>query len=341
MSSAALDNADCGRLDLVRLIAVQGADFLPQLKSWPPRPSTHIRLDYCNSLLIGIPNKHLQKLQFIQNCAARTLMKTRKYDHITPILQNLHWLPITSRIQYKIALITHLCIYSNAPQYLKDLLNPHSSTRNLWSQSTNLLHQPRTRLRTMGDRAFCSAAPHTWKSLPEHLRKPQSCVIDDGKERKSRVDRGGEERRRGGERRRKERTGEERRAEETRRVEEGRREDRGGEEKRGQGIGEEGSGEDGGGEKRGQGRGEEGSGEDGGGEKRGRERRGEEGSGEDGGGEKRGRERRGGGVRVVRGKWSIAPSAFLPTGQNVDSVFPKAAEVVTACETASKAAEEE
>ena len=78
-------------------------------------------------------------------------MKTRKYDHITPILQNLNWLPITSRIQYKIALITHLCIYSNAPPYLKDLLTPHSSTRNLRSKSINLLHQPRTRLRTMGD----------------------------------------------------------------------------------------------------------------------------------------------------------------------------------------------
>ena len=118
-------------------------------------------------------NKNLQKLQFIQNCAARTLMKARKYDHITPILQNLHWLPITSRILYKIALITHHCIYNNAPQYLKDLI-PHTSTRNLRSQTTNLLYQPRSRLRTMGDRAFSIAAPRIWNSLPEHLRKPQS-----------------------------------------------------------------------------------------------------------------------------------------------------------------------
>ena len=64
-------------------------------------------------------------------------MKTHKYDHITPILQNLHWLPITSRIQDKIALISHLCMDSNALHYL---LTPHSSTRNLRSQSTHRLH---------------------------------------------------------------------------------------------------------------------------------------------------------------------------------------------------------
>ena len=90
------------------------------------------RLDYCNALLFGIHNKNLQKLQYIQNSAARVLMRVRKHEHITPVLQSLHWLPITSRIQYKLALLTHQCLYGNAPAYLQELLlytnNPQPAT---------------------------------------------------------------------------------------------------------------------------------------------------------------------------------------------------------------------
>uniref|UniRef100_A0A8C1RWE5 Reverse transcriptase domain-containing protein n=1 Tax=Cyprinus carpio TaxID=7962 RepID=A0A8C1RWE5_CYPCA len=73
------------------------------------------RLDYCNALLIGIPNKSLQRLQYVQNSAARILMRVRKYDHITPILHSLHWLPVSARIEYKMSLLTYQCIYGNAP----------------------------------------------------------------------------------------------------------------------------------------------------------------------------------------------------------------------------------
>ncbi len=70
------------------------------------------RLDYCNALLGGYPASSKNKLQIVQNSAARILTRSRKYDHITPILQSLHWLPITFRSDtlslFKSRLKTHL-----------------------------------------------------------------------------------------------------------------------------------------------------------------------------------------------------------------------------------------
>ena len=60
------------------------------------------RLDYCNGLLYGLPNTELIKLQRVQNAAARLVTSTRKYDHITPILRELHWLPVKFRIHFKL-----------------------------------------------------------------------------------------------------------------------------------------------------------------------------------------------------------------------------------------------
>lgn len=135
------------------------------------------RLDYCNALLIGISGRSLQKLQHIQNCAARVLTRKRKYDHITPVLRSLHWLPIPYRIQYKLCLLTYHCLHETAPAYLSELLNPHTTSRCLRSASSHFLHQPRTKLSTMGGRAFQAAAPRLWNALPKSLRAPQDVEI--------------------------------------------------------------------------------------------------------------------------------------------------------------------
>ena len=67
------------------------------------------RLDYCNNLLVGVADCVIRKLQGLQNAAAQMITGTRKFDHITPILRELHWLPVAQRIQYKIAILVNKC----------------------------------------------------------------------------------------------------------------------------------------------------------------------------------------------------------------------------------------
>ena len=70
---------------------------------------TSSRLDYCNSLLYGIGDGLVKKLQAVQNSAARVVTGTRKYDHITPVLCDLHWLPVRHRIDFKVAMTIFKC----------------------------------------------------------------------------------------------------------------------------------------------------------------------------------------------------------------------------------------
>jgi len=80
------------------------------------------KLDYCNSLLYGLPKFLIAKLQSVQISAACLVCKTRKFDHITPTLIDLHWLPIRHRIVFKILLLVYKSLNAKASSYLSDLL---------------------------------------------------------------------------------------------------------------------------------------------------------------------------------------------------------------------------
>ena len=133
-------------------------------------------LDYCNSILFGLPNTELQKLQRVQNTAARLICNMNKFDHIIPILVKLHWLPVRYRENFKILLITFKVIRGLAPKYLSELLTCKTKCNyNLRSTSEILLQQPRIKtLRTLGDRSFTVAAPALRNNLPNVIRSATS-----------------------------------------------------------------------------------------------------------------------------------------------------------------------
>jgi hypothetical protein len=129
------------------------------------------RLDYCNTLLANLPLDKINKLQKIQNSAARMVLRRPRHISASECLKELHWLPVRARIEYKVATLCHQCIHSNnMPVYLSDLLHVYQPIRSLRSQNTLQLQVPR-HINSHGKRSFAVTAPYTWNELPTNLRQ--------------------------------------------------------------------------------------------------------------------------------------------------------------------------
>ncbi|KAI5086528.1 hypothetical protein C0J45_2243, partial [Silurus meridionalis] len=111
------------------------------------------RIDYCNALLGGCPASLINKLQLVQNAAARVLTRSRKYDHITPILSSLHWLPVN------------------------ELLYQYDPPRLLRSKGVGYLLVPQIMKTTAGGRSFSYKAPQLWNSLPISVRDSDTVSV--------------------------------------------------------------------------------------------------------------------------------------------------------------------
>ena len=135
-------------------------------------------IDYGNSLLAGIPATRLYPQQKTQNAAARVITGARRRDPMTAHLRDLHWLPISYRIDFKIAVLTFRCLNGCAPSYLSSLLSRQSianpSGRVLRSSVVPSAHldlvPPSVRVKTHGLRAFANRAPVVWNKLPVGIR---------------------------------------------------------------------------------------------------------------------------------------------------------------------------
>ena len=112
------------------------------------------KLDYCNSLFYGLPSYLMRKFQHVQNSAARLINQCPRFCHITPVLRDLHWLPASSRIEFKIMLINYKVLHDRAPIYIQELLQLYTPSRNLRSSNRNLLVKPYFNLNSYGNELF-------------------------------------------------------------------------------------------------------------------------------------------------------------------------------------------
>ena len=113
----------------------------------------------------------IHELQRVQKAAARLLTNKPRYSHMTPVMVDLHWLPVRFRIIFKVILFTFKAVHGTAPTYITNLLSFKQSRYNLRSVGNNILARPEIKsAKTTGDRAFAVAAPLLWNALPPSLR---------------------------------------------------------------------------------------------------------------------------------------------------------------------------
>ena len=127
------------------------------------------RLDYCNSLLAGTSVLNLSRLQLVQNTLARVVAQKPCYCRITPVLIDLHWLPVRQRIEFKIATTAFKVLHYQQPSYLAEILPRYTPSRSLRSSASTTISVPLRKTSMVSSKSFSSVASNMWNKLPGHL----------------------------------------------------------------------------------------------------------------------------------------------------------------------------
>ena len=131
--------------------------------------------------LHGLPAVHLDRLQSVLNAAARLIYRRRKFNHVLPLLKELHWLRVPERITFRLAVLAYRCQHNMAPCYLTAQLHQASNIgyrqRLRSSSSSAMLDVPGTEHVAIGGRAFGSTAARLWNSLPTAVQSSGSLDI--------------------------------------------------------------------------------------------------------------------------------------------------------------------
>ena len=128
------------------------------------------RLEYCNSLLAGLPSSQVARFQRVQNAGARVIACVPRYNHISSVLMQLHWLPVSQSIEYKVLILAFTAIQGKAPPYICDMIQERLPQRT----TSLMLTQPYSNTKTFDDSAFSVVAPRLWNKLPTAMREPLS-----------------------------------------------------------------------------------------------------------------------------------------------------------------------
>ena len=129
------------------------------------------QIDYSNSLMNGLPDNLIKKLQRVHNTAARLIFNLRKYDRITPALDTLHWLPVKYRIEFKTLLIVSKGLHGKAPTYIHEMIIPSKCKRySITSNEERVLKVPKFKHETFGKCVFAVYGPLAWNSLPKEIK---------------------------------------------------------------------------------------------------------------------------------------------------------------------------